>query len=62
MNKIIRMQEVTNRTGLKKSSVYDHIATGTFPKPVKLGPRAVGFVESEIDAWLAEKISARDAV
>ena len=53
---IIRRKRVEARTGLGRSSIYQGVANGTFPKPVKLGARAVGWVESEIDAWLAAQI------
>jgi prophage regulatory protein len=36
------------------------MAEGTFPKPVKLGPKAVGWVEEEIDAWIRARMAERD--
>jgi len=36
------------------------MAKGTFPKQVQLGPKAVGWIEAEIDAWIAARIAARD--
>ncbi|WP_043649322.1 helix-turn-helix transcriptional regulator [Chitinilyticum litopenaei] len=33
----------------------------TFPKPIKIGAHSVAFVESEVDAWIAARIAARDA-
>jgi prophage regulatory protein len=57
--RILRLPEVISRVGLKRSSVYQHINTGDFPKPVSLGPRAVGWLEHEIDAWLSERIQMR---
>ncbi len=55
---ILRLPEVQKRTGLSRSSVYLRIAEGTFPKQISLGGRAVGWVESEIDAWLEQQIAA----
>ena len=49
---ILRRKQVQVRTGLSRSTIYDRITAGSFPKPVSLGGRAVGWVESEIDAWL----------
>ncbi|WP_319549130.1 AlpA family transcriptional regulator [Desulfogranum marinum] len=57
---ILRRKQVEQRTGLSRSSIYLHIKNGLFPKPVSLGPRAVGWLENEINAWLAEKLEARN--
>ena len=54
---ILRRKQVEARTGLSRSPIYARIKAGTFPKPVRLGSgRAVGWVEGEIDAWLADQI------
>ena len=55
---ILRLPEVIARTGLKRSSIYIRIDQGEF-RPLKLGARAIGFLESEIDAWIAIKARAR---
>ncbi|MFM0287933.1 helix-turn-helix transcriptional regulator [Paraburkholderia megapolitana] len=47
-----RMPSVLGRVQLSESEIRRRIKAGRFPKPVKLGPRAIGFVSSEIDAWL----------
>lgn len=57
---IIRRNEVEVRTGLSRSSIYDAIRAGTFPAPIQLSPKAVGWVESEINEWLADRVKARD--
>jgi prophage regulatory protein len=57
---ILRRREVEARTGLSRSTIYAKIAQGCFPRPIKLGERAVGFVASEIDAWLSKRVAARD--
>jgi prophage regulatory protein len=49
---ILRRKQVEIRTGLSRSTIYARIAAGTFPKPIDLGSRAVGWIEAEIDAWL----------
>ncbi|MFL9871357.1 helix-turn-helix transcriptional regulator [Paraburkholderia megapolitana] len=46
------MPSVLGRVQLSESEVRRRIKAGRFPRPVKLGPRAIGFVSSEIDAWL----------
>ena len=50
---ILRLPTVKARTGLSRSTIYQRAADGTFPKPVNLGKRAEGWVESEIDQYLA---------
>lgn len=54
---IIRRKEVEARTGLSRSTIYNRVAVGTFPAPVNLGARAVGWVQSEIDEWLAARVA-----
>ena len=49
---ILRLPKVTHTTGLCRSSIYARIQRGTFPKPIKLGPKAVGWLASEVDTWL----------
>ena len=57
--RILRLPEVINRVGLKRASIYQYISIGAFPRSVSLGPRAVGWIEREIDVWLAERIQMR---
>jgi prophage regulatory protein len=59
--KIMRLPEVIARVGLKRASIYRFIGEGRFPKALSLGPRAVGWLEHEIDSWLAERLQARNA-
>ena len=53
---ILRLPAVKNRTGLSRSTIYLRVSQGTFPKPVNLGVRAVGWVEAEIQEWLERQI------
>lgn len=55
---ILRLPAVKARTGLSRSTIYLRIAESTFPKPVSLGGRAIGWVESEIQQWLERQIEA----
>ena len=50
---ILRLPDVIKSTGRKRSSIYRDVRKGTFPAPVALGPRAVGWRESDIEAWIA---------
>jgi prophage regulatory protein len=58
--KILRLPEVLSRVGYRRSKVYALIKENKFPKPLELGAKARGFVESEVDAWIAERIRERD--
>lgn len=57
--RVLRLPEVIARVGLRKASIYQHIAIGSFPRQVALGVRAVGWLETEIDAWLLARVGAR---
>lgn len=50
---LIRSPEVQARTGLAKSTLHNLARRGGFPRPVKLGARAVAWRESDVDAWIA---------
>jgi len=56
-NSILRLPEVKNRTGLGRSTIYNLVSDGTFPKPVNLGSRSIGWVEDEVDTWIENRIS-----
>jgi prophage regulatory protein len=58
---ILRLPAVKSRTGLSRSTIYLRMAEGTFPKPISLGDRAVGWVEDEITDWLDGRIEASRA-
>lgn len=53
---ILRRKQVEARTGLSRSTIYLRIKEGSFPPPVNLGARAVGWLEAEVDAWLTAKV------
>lgn len=59
-HKILRRKQVLERTGICPSSIYNFIAAGTFPKPINLGSRSVGWLENEIDEWVLSRIEKRD--
>lgn len=56
--RILRLPLVRERTGLSRSGIYLRISEGRFPKPISLGKRAVGWLESEIAEWLNRRIEA----
>jgi len=61
LERFLRRAEVQNLTGLGRSTIYDKMAAGDFPKPVPLTSGAVGWIEREVAAWQAARIAARDA-
>jgi prophage regulatory protein len=63
---ILRRKQVEARTGLSRSSIYARLRHNpkrpgdydpTFPKPISVGAKAVGWIEAEIDAWLAAQVA-----
>jgi len=56
---ILRRKQVEARVGLRRSSLYQRISEGSFPAPIKLGGRAVGWIEAEITEWLANRVAER---
>jgi len=53
---ILRRKQVEARIGLSRSTIYERIKAGTFPAPISLGAKSVGWIESEIEAWLSSQI------
>lgn len=58
MQNFLRMKAVVSRTGLSRSTIYSRIKDGTFPEPVKIGPRASAWPSDAIDAWQQKQIAA----
>lgn len=60
---ILRRKQLESRIGLSRSAIYDKINPksprydATFPKPISLGTEAVGWIESEVSAWIESRIS-----
>jgi prophage regulatory protein len=61
-DKIIRLPELIAQTGLSRSTIYLQISKGQFPKPISLGARAVGWLQSDIDQWLENLVTEREKV
>jgi len=56
--RMLRLSTVQAHTGLSRSTIYLRISEGSFPKPVSLGGRAVGWIEAEVNDWLNRQIEA----
>lgn len=54
---ILRLPNVKQRTGLSRSSIYAAVKSGVFPRPVSLGARSVGWLDSTIDEWIHQRSS-----
>jgi prophage regulatory protein len=57
-NRILRQPEVSEKTGRSRAAIYADMEAGHFPKAIKLGGRAVGWLEHEIDEWIENRVSA----
>ena len=61
--KFLRLTEVRNRVPYSRSTIYQLVTQGRFPKPINLGARAVAWLESDIDEWIAARVgNSRAAV
>jgi prophage regulatory protein len=54
---VLRRRAVEAITGLSRSTIYARMSAGAFPTAIRLGGRSVGWVASEIDAWIAARIA-----
>ena len=59
--RILRLPAVKDRTGLSRSTIYGLIADGRFPRQFRLGPRAVGWREADIEHWIAARTTSTEA-
>lgn len=53
--KVLRLPEVIEITGLGRSTIYAKVSRGSFPSPIKLGERAVGWIDSDVYEWISAK-------
>jgi len=54
--RILRLPEVKDRTGLSRSTIYLRIKQGSFPTQIKLDGRAAGWIEEEVNGWIEQRI------
>ncbi|WP_104656998.1 helix-turn-helix transcriptional regulator [Ralstonia insidiosa] len=60
-HRLLKRNQVLDRTGLSNSVMYELIARGLFPKPIKpTGGRMSAWVEQEVELFIAQRIEARD--
>ncbi len=58
LHKLLRLPAVCAMTGVGKTGVYQGIKERTFPAPIKIGGRAVAWIESEVSDWIESRIVA----
>ena len=58
MTSILRLTDVEARCAVNRRTLYYWIERGMFPRPINLGPRTVGWLDSDIEAWINEKAQA----
>ncbi|HHW7447199.1 DNA-binding protein [Pasteurella multocida] len=58
--RFIKLEEVMHITGLKRTTIYNRMNADEFPKNIKLGHNNIAWLESEIRAWMQEKINQRN--
>jgi prophage regulatory protein len=56
MNALLRIDQVCDRVGLRKTTIYKLLAEGSFPRPVRLSARTTAWHAGEIDTWIAERV------
>ncbi|QJI31239.1 AlpA family phage regulatory protein [Pseudomonas sp. ADAK18] len=65
--RILRLKQLSERIGLGRSTIYDRMDAqsprydATFPKPIKLGAAAIGWIDSEITTWIEQRMSVKEA-
>jgi len=60
-HRLIRIHAVMKLTGLARSTIYHLMKDNEFPKPIKIGDRAVAWLLEEIEAWIDHKIKAANS-
>ncbi len=61
LHRILRRPELERVTGLPRSTIYEKIAKGEFPRPISLSGRSVGWLEGEILDWQRTRLAKREA-
>jgi prophage regulatory protein len=56
-HKILRLPDVVDRVGFSRSTIYDFVSKGRFPAPVRIGVRAVGWLDTDINDWIDQQVN-----
>ena len=60
--KILSIKATAEKIGASRISIYSWVQKGIFPRPIQIGPRRIGWLQSELDLWISSKVAVRDAV
>lgn len=58
--RVLRLEEVKQIVGVSRSTIYSWMKDGHFPESVSLGPRSVGWLSSDISAWIQHRVVCND--
>lgn len=58
---ILKTKDVLKKTAIGRTTLHRKVKEGSFPAPIELGPHSVGWVESEVDAWINSRMKSRAA-
>ncbi|WP_343724875.1 AlpA family transcriptional regulator [Herbaspirillum huttiense] len=58
---ILKTKDVLKKTAIGRTTLHRKVKEGSFPAPIELGPHSVGWVESEVDEWIKERMNSRAA-
>lgn len=58
-HRLLRLKQVEDKTGLKRSQIYAYMKLKQFPASIKIGPASVAWLEQEINDWVDEKLARR---
>lgn len=61
MQTVLTLPDVVKRTGVSRTRIYEMMEAGRFPKPIKIGARAIAFIADEVDGWVADRMAEREA-
>ncbi len=60
--RLLRLPQVIDRTGIKKTKLYELQKEGLFPMRIRITAHAVGWIEEEVDTWIADRVTASRAL
>ncbi len=59
-HKLLRLRDVIKMTSLSRTTIYDYMAEGKFPKNIHLGPKISVWIEREIQEWINSQFGLRE--
>lgn len=62
MTRFLRLPAILDITGLNRATIYEMIDRGDFPRPCKIGARAIAWPETDLENWVKERLAEREGV